>query len=142
MVDIVPVDVPEERLAHDLLRISGAASQSLVRFTDEQLLQDRHRVPRHMNRVERLVCQDGVVNFVFVFTSEWRLLKEHLVDKNPKGPPVHSASVFLIQQNLSNVSMVIHTISAAVQTSGAINSGVPQNVLVVEPNHMSSLQRP
>ena len=27
-------------------------------------------------------------------------------------------------------------------TSGAMNSGVPQNVLVVWPNHMSSLQRP
>ena len=27
-------------------------------------------------------------------------------------------------------------------TSGAMNSGVPQNVLVVFPNHISSLQRP
>jgi hypothetical protein len=27
-------------------------------------------------------------------------------------------------------------------TSGAMNSGVPQNVLVVEPYHMSSLHRP
>lgn len=27
-------------------------------------------------------------------------------------------------------------------TSGAINSGVPQNVLVVFPNHISSLHKP
>lgn len=142
MIDIVPVDVAEEWLAHDLLRISGAASQSLVRFTDEQFLQDRHRVPRHVNRVERLVRQNSVINFVLVFTSEWRLLQEHLVDKNTKGPPIDSAAVFLIQKNLLKVSIVLHCIHMAVHTSGAMNSGVPQNVLVVEPNHMSSLQRP
>lgn len=100
MVDIVPVDVPEERLAHDLLRISGAASQSLIRFTDEQLLQDRHRIPRHVNRVERLVRQNSVINLIFVFTSERGLLQQHLVDKNAKGPPVYGAAVFLIQKNL------------------------------------------
>lgn len=111
MIDIVPVDVPEERLAHDLLRIGRAASQSLVRFTDEQLLQDRNRVPRHVNRVERLVRQDSVINLVFVFTSEWGLLQEHLVDKNTKCPPVHSAAVFLIQKNLFKVSMALQSIT-------------------------------
>ena len=31
---------------------------------------------------------------------------------------------------------------ARLLTSGAMNSGVPQNVLVVEPYHISSLHRP
>ena len=38
-----------------------------------------------MDGVEGLVCQNGIVDFVFVLASEWRLLKKHLVDKDTKG---------------------------------------------------------
>lgn len=55
-----------------------------------------------MDGVERLVGKNGVVDFVFVLTAERRLLKEHLVNKNTKCPPVNCASVLLVQENLEN----------------------------------------
>ena len=54
-----------------------------------------------MDGVEGLVCQNGIVDFVFVLASEWRLLKKHLVDKDTKGPPIDSTAVFLVEKNLS-----------------------------------------
>lgn len=74
MVNVVPVDVAEEGLAHDLLRVGRAASESLVGFSGEQFLENGHGIPRHVNRVEGLISENGVVNLVFVFTSEGRLL--------------------------------------------------------------------
>lgn len=53
-----------------------------------------------MNWVEWLVGENGVVDFVFVFTTEWGLLEEHLVDENTEGPPVHCTTVLLVKQNL------------------------------------------
>lgn len=38
VVDIVPVDISEERLAHDFLCISWSASKTLVGFSGEELL--------------------------------------------------------------------------------------------------------
>ena len=55
-----------------------------------------------MDGVERFVGKNSVVDFVFVFTTERRLLEEHLVDKNTKCPPVNCASVLLVQENLEN----------------------------------------
>ena len=132
-------------MAHNLLCVRRARAKPVHRLTGEQFLQDGDRVTRHVDWVERFVGEDGVVDFVFVFAAEGRLLEKHLVDQNAKGPPVHRAPVFLIEQDLgfNNVSCQfskhkkIHRL-----TSGAMNSGVPQKVDVVEPYHMSSLQRP
>lgn len=107
VVNVVPVDVAEKGLAHDLLRVRGATSQPLVGLTGKQLLQDRHRVSRHVDRVERLVRQNGVVDFVFILTSEGRLLQQHLVNQDTKRPPVDRTAILLIQQNLLWVSQVI-----------------------------------
>ena len=41
------------------------------------------------------------------------------------------------EEKKSKLLVLVYTL-----TSGAMNSGVPQKVLVVEPNHMPSLQRP
>lgn len=38
MIDIIPVNIPEKRLVHDLLRIRGATSKTLIRLTSEQFL--------------------------------------------------------------------------------------------------------
>lgn len=38
MVDIVPIDVPEEGMGHDFLSVCGPGSQSQLRFTGEQFL--------------------------------------------------------------------------------------------------------
>ncbi|KAH8911185.1 hypothetical protein BR93DRAFT_324001 [Coniochaeta sp. PMI_546] len=100
VVDVVPVDVPEERLAHDLLRVRRPAAQPLVRLARQQLLQDGHAVARHRDGVQRFVGQDGVVDLVLVLAAEGRLLQEHLVDQYAEGPPVHCAAVFLVKEDL------------------------------------------
>lgn len=100
VVDVVPVDVPEESMRHDFLGIRWSRTKTQLRLTGEQLLKDRNRVARHVNWVQRLISENGVVDFIFVFTTEGRLLKEHLVDEDTERPPVNSAAVFLIQENL------------------------------------------
>lgn len=100
VVDVVPVDVAEEGLAHDLLRVGRAASKSLVGFSGEEFLKNGNGIPRHVNRVEGFISQNGVVNLVFVFTSEGRLLQKHLVDQDAKSPPVDCAAILFVQQNL------------------------------------------
>ncbi len=101
VVHIVPVDVPEERVAHDLLRVGGPGAEPHVGLAREQLLQDRDRVARHVDRVERLVREDGVVDLVLVLAAERRLLQQHLVDEHAKGPPVDGPAVALVEQDLA-----------------------------------------
>lgn len=42
VIDIVPVDVSEEGVAHNLLRISRATAQAELGFSGEELLQYRY----------------------------------------------------------------------------------------------------
>jgi hypothetical protein len=100
VVNIIPVDVPEERMGHDFLSVGRSRSQSHLRLTSEQLLEDGNRIAGHVDGVERLIGENGVVNFVFVFTAEGRLLEEHLVDEDTECPPVDGAAVLLVQENL------------------------------------------
>lgn len=100
MVHIIPVNIPKKRLIHNLLRIRWATSQTLVRLTSEQFLEDGNRVAWHVDWVKGLVGENGVVNFVFIFAAEGRLLQEHLVNEYAEGPPVDGATVFLVEQNL------------------------------------------
>lgn len=100
MVDVVPVNVPEERMRHDLLRIRRPRPKPQLRLPGEQLLEDRNRVSRHVDRIQRLVRKNRVVDLIFILTAERRLLKEHLVDQHTERPPVHRTSVSLIQENL------------------------------------------
>lgn len=79
MVDIFPVDGPEECMTHDFLGICWARSKAKLRFPSQKLLKDRDRVSRHVDRVKGLIGKNGVVDFVLVFTAEWRLLEKHLV---------------------------------------------------------------
>jgi len=102
VVDVVPVDVAEEGLAHDLLRVRRPAAQPLVRLARQQLLQDRDAVARHRDGVQRLVGEDGVVDLVLVLAAEGRLLQEHLVDEHAEGPPVYRAAVLLVEEDLSS----------------------------------------
>ena len=99
--NVVPVDVAEEGVAHDFLRVRRARPQPQLGLPHQELLEDRDRIPRHVDRVERFVGQDGVVDFVFVFASEGGLLQEHLVDQDAERPPVDCTAVFLIKQNLA-----------------------------------------
>lgn len=71
MVDIIPSNGAEEGLAHDFLRIRWATAKSLIWLPSEELLKNRDRVARHVDRVQRLVRENGVINFLLVFTSEW-----------------------------------------------------------------------
>ena len=101
MIHIVPVDVPKERVGHDLLCIGRSGAQAEFRFAGEQLLQDGHRVAGHVYRIEWLVCENGIINLILVFAAEWGLLEKHLVDEHTEGPPVNGPAVFLIKQDLS-----------------------------------------
>lgn len=80
MVNVLPIDIPKKRLAHDLLRVRGPTAEPLVGLAGEQLLQDGNAVAGHMDGVERLVSKDSVIDLVFVFTAEGGLLEEHLID--------------------------------------------------------------
>lgn len=40
VVNVLPVDIPEEWLAHDLLGVGGTATQSLVGLPCQELLQN------------------------------------------------------------------------------------------------------
>lgn len=100
MVDVVPVDVAEECMGHDFLGVRGSGSKSQLRLTSEQLLKNGNGVSRHVNRVQRLIRKNSVVYFVFIFTTEGRLLKKHLVDEHTKCPPVNRTGVLLVQENL------------------------------------------
>lgn len=98
-----------------------------------------------MNRVKGLIGQNGIVDFVLILTTEWRLLKKHLVDEDTERPPIDGPSVLLVQKDLEtdiSISGISGCIMKIKPTSGAMNSGVPQKVLVVQPYHMFSLQRP
>jgi hypothetical protein len=96
VVDVIPVDVPEERMGHDFLRVGRSRSQSHLRLTSEQLLEDGHGVAGHVDGVERLIGENGIVNLVLVLTTEGGLLEEHLVDENTECPPIDSAAVLLV----------------------------------------------
>lgn len=147
MVDIVPVDVAEESMGHNLLGIGRARAQSQLWFASQQLLQDRDRIARHVDGIKRLISQDSIVDFIFVITAERGLLEKHLVDKHTESPPVDRPPILLVQKNLRGLAVVSlcqlqRDCKYAKHTSGAMNSGVPQNVPVVHPYHISSLHRP
>ena len=98
--DIIPIDIPEERMTHDFLRIGRAGSQSQFGFPHEEFLEDGDGVAGHVDWVEGFVGEDGVVDFVFVFAAEGGLLEEHLVDEDAEGPPVDCAAVFFVEEDL------------------------------------------
>lgn len=102
MVNILPVDIPEESMRHDLLGICRSRAKSQFRLTSEQFLQNGDRVTWHVNGIKRFVSKNGIVDLIFIFTAEWRLLEEHLVDEHTECPPVDCTTVFLIQKNLSS----------------------------------------
>jgi hypothetical protein len=53
-----------------------------------------------VDRIERLISKDGVIDFVFVLAAEGRLLEQHLVNQHAKGPPIDGPTVLLVEQNL------------------------------------------
>ena len=132
-------------MGHDFLGIGGARAKTQFRLTRQQLLEDGDRIAGHVDGIQRLIRENGIVDFVFIFTAERRLLEKHLVDEDTKGPPIDGPAISLIQENLLPM-LAMHSgridRSRWTLTSGAMNSGVPQNVLVVAPYHMFSLQRP
>lgn len=125
VVDVIKVDVPEERVLLDVLGISLACSQSSDRVSIQQLesqtgksalveerdhsqeiahpLQQVDGLTGHGHRVERLVLQDGIKDLILVVSPEGRLAEQHLVGQNTKRPPVDSASVSLFEQNLCGI---------------------------------------
>lgn len=80
MIDVIPIDIPKEGMGHDLLGIRRPRTETKFRFASKQFLEDGDRVARHVNRVQRLVGQDSVVDFILVLAAERRLLEQHLVD--------------------------------------------------------------
>lgn len=96
MINVVPVDVPEEGMGHDFLGIGGTGAKAHFGLAGKELLENRDGVAGHVNGVEGLVGENGVVNLVFVFAAEGGLLEQHLVDKDAEGPPINSATIFLV----------------------------------------------
>jgi len=108
-------------------------------------LQKIHSLSRHGHRVKRFILENGIKDFVLVISTERRLSEQHLIGQDSESPPVDGSGVTLFEQDLPKECVQKATRKGKGQvklTSGAMNSGVPQKVLVVLPNHMSSLQRP
>lgn len=51
MIDVIPIDISEESMTHDLLCVGRAGTQSMFGFASQELLKDRYRVPRHMDGI-------------------------------------------------------------------------------------------
>lgn len=98
--DVLPVDIAEEGVAHDLLCVRGAGAKAFGRVARQELLKDGNTIARHVDWVQGLVGENGVVDFVFVFAAEGGLLEEHLVDQHAESPPVHRAAIFLVKKDL------------------------------------------
>lgn len=110
MINIIPIDIPKERLVHDLLCIRRSTSQTLIRLASEEFLEDGHGVAWHVDWVKWLIGENSVVDFVFVFAAEGRLLQEHLVDEHAEGPPIDGATVFLVEQDLPIRKLILANI--------------------------------
>lgn len=97
MVNILPIDVAEERLRHDFLGIGRSGTETQLGLAGEQFLENRDRIAGHVNGVERFVGKDGVVDVFLIFAAERRLLKKHLVYEDSEGPPIDGATVFFVE---------------------------------------------
>lgn len=80
VINVIPINIPEKRLTHDLLCIGWSAPKSHLRFACQKLLKNGDGVTWHVDRIKGLISKNRVVDFVFIFATERRLLKEHLVD--------------------------------------------------------------
>lgn len=65
-------------------------------------LQQVDSLTRHGHRVERLIFQDCIEDFILVISPERRLTEQHLVRQDTKRPPVDSTSVPLLEQDLKD----------------------------------------
>jgi hypothetical protein len=69
------------------------------------LLENGYGITRHGDRVQRFVLENSIEDFVLVIATEWRLPEQHLIHEHTERPPVDSATVALLQEDLSdNVS--------------------------------------
>src|SRR6266480_5933124 len=75
MVNILPIDVAEERLRHDFLGIGRSGTETQLGLAGEQFLENRDRIAWHVNGVERFVGKNGVVDIFLIFATEWRYLR-------------------------------------------------------------------
>jgi hypothetical protein len=57
-----------------------------------------------MNGIKWFIRENGIVNFILIFSTERRLLEKHLVDQDTKCPPINSTAVLLVEKNLKKVS--------------------------------------
>jgi hypothetical protein len=80
----------------------GESASALEQVTagTTHLLQDRHAVLGHVDRVQRLILENGVKDLVLVVSTEGRLTEQHLVDEDSERPPIDSAAVALLEDDL------------------------------------------
>ena len=88
--------------------------------------------PRGLHRISRLRLLLGTGIVVVAFGKLRHQMPTNLL-------LVHT---FCPAKSVAQSIMAINMQDIYSHTSGAMNSGVPQKVLVLDPYHMSSLQRP
>lgn len=64
------------------------------------LLKDGDGIAGHRDRVQWLIFEDGVEDFVLVVSAERRLAEQHLVHEHAESPPVDGTAIALLQKNL------------------------------------------
>jgi hypothetical protein len=70
MIYVFPIDISEKWLAHYLLRVGRAAAESHIGLTSQQLLENGNGIARHMDRIQRFISENGVIDLVFILATE------------------------------------------------------------------------
>lgn len=90
-----PVDSLEKGMKSDV----SCHSQPLDWLPLEQLLHDVLGLLGDPARIVWRVHPDGLKEFILIITMEGRLTNEHLIEEDPKGPPVHRECVLQALQD-------------------------------------------
>lgn len=53
-----------------------------------------------MDRIQRLILENRIKDFVLIVAPERRLPEQHLVDEHTEGPPIDSTTVALLEDDL------------------------------------------
>jgi hypothetical protein len=70
MIHVIPIDISKKWLAHYLLRVGRAATEPHIRLTSQQLLENGDGIARHMNRIQRFVGENSVIDLIFILATE------------------------------------------------------------------------
>lgn len=100
ILNLLPVDAPEEQVTADVLLASISAAQALRRILGEEALAHVLGLLAQVLRIGHVVVRDGSEQLLLVLAVKRRLADEHLVQEDAVRPPVDRLAVRLIEDDL------------------------------------------